>query len=277
MPNPLPAAVDTGATRPAAVARAGADPVAALRQRNLQAEAAPPLDDAAFHVYLCLQEEMARRGLDLPLLAPAYAHGVWTDTDLMQTMALAPQVAHRHFQLATARSLARVERYLQLGIELIGVGGDFAGQRPIISPAMYAAFIVPEVRALARRIHAGGARAANASDGDLWPVLDDFLYGCQVDAYLEIDLHAGMDLRRLKATCGRRIALFGNLDCGNTLSFGTPEQVRAHVVDCLQAGLGDGCHACASNAITASVPLGNYRAVVDAYRGFYGLPALALG
>jgi hypothetical protein len=39
--------------------------------------------------------------------------------------------------------------------------------------------------------------------------------------------------------------------------------------------MGNGGHIlCASNAITASVPLANYLAVVDAYRSVFVLPAL---
>ena len=216
---------------------------------------------------------MRERGVDLPILAPAYEHGIWTDTELMQTMLLAPDVAHRHFELATRRAIAKIDKYAGLEIDQVGVGGDFAGTRPLISPELYREFIMPEVRTCSRRAHDAGMWTVNASDGDLWPVIDDFLHGCEVDGYLEIDLHAGMDLSRLKQTHGGRITLYGNLDCGNTLSFGTPGDVRSHLIDCLRAGLGDGGHIlCASNAITQSVPLENYVAVVQAYRDFFGMP-----
>ncbi|NQT52670.1 hypothetical protein HQ576_11490, partial [bacterium] len=188
-----------------------------------------------------------------------------------------PDVAHGHFAQCTRSALASIEAYLELGIELIGVGGDFAGTRPLISPEAYRTFIVPEVRTCSRRIHAAGAWAVNASDGDLWEVIDDFLTGCEVDGYLEIDLHAGMDLRRLKERYGDRVTLLGNLDCGNTLSFGSTDDVRRHTIECLEAGMGRGGHIlCASNAITASVSLENYLALVGAYRDFFGLPPLVL-
>jgi uroporphyrinogen-III decarboxylase len=62
------------------------------------------------------------------------------------------------------------------------------------------------------------------------------------------------------------------------LSFGTPEEIRRHTLDCLEAGLGNGGHIlCASNAITASVPLENYLAIVQAYRDVFGLPPLPIG
>ena len=249
------------------------DPVERVRLRNDRSAAASPPPGDGFLVYEDLNDEMRRRGVDLPVLAPAYAHGVWADVDLMQTLLLAPEVARRHFALATGRALTRIEKYLALGVSQIGVGGDFSGTRPLISPRAYREFIVPEVRRLSRRIHAAGAYAVNASDGDLWPVLDDFLFGCEVDGYLEIDLHAGMDMAKLKPTCAGRVTLYGNLDCGNTLSFGSPEDVRRHTLGCIEAGMGSGGHVlCASNAIAASVPVENYLAVVNAYRDRFGLP-----
>jgi hypothetical protein len=278
VPNPPPAAAPAGPDE--AVSKTD-DPVERVRGRNRRANQRaaqqPENRDETLLVYRLVREEMDKREVDLPILAPAYAHGVWTDVDLMQTMLLAPEVAHEHFELATSRSLARIDQYVALGIDQIGVGGDFAGTRPIISPQAYREFIVPEVRRLACRIHQANRYAVNASDGNLWPVLDDFMFGCEVDGYLEIDMHAGMDMRKLKSVCRGRITLYGNLDCGNILSFGTPEEVRRHTIDCLEAGMGDGGHIlCASNAIIESVPLENYVAVVNAYRDMFGLPSFAL-
>jgi len=119
------------------------------------------------------------------------------------------------------------------------------------------------------------AWAVNASDGNLWPVIGDFLLGCEVDAYLEIDQHAGMELAPLKAAYGDRITFFGNLDCGNTLSFATPQEISRVTLACLEAGQGNGGHIfCVSNAVTASVPAVNYRAMVNAYREYCQVPAL---
>ncbi|MBM4082945.1 MAG: hypothetical protein FJ278_24775, partial [Planctomycetes bacterium] len=180
------------------------DPVEAMTERVSRAEAnfAPPHDDS-FLIYSLVRQKMDRAGLDLPILAPAYGHGVWTDTTLMQVMILDPALARRHFALATRRCLALVRKYVELGVDMIGVGGDFAGNRgPIISPPSYRDFIVPEVRKVSQAIHAARKVAINASDGSLWPVIDDFIVGCEVDGYLEIDLRAGMDLATLKRRLG---------------------------------------------------------------------------
>jgi len=275
VPNPPPPhrSNPTPSTEPVAD-----DPVerVVLRNRRAEENLTPPNQDTLL-VFHLLREAMAARGVDLPILAPAYAHGVWTDADLMQTMVLAPEVAEKHFQLATERTLLRVDQYLALGIEQIGVGGDFAGNRPLISPEAYRRFIMPEVRRVSRRVHEGGAWAVNASDGNLWSVIEDFLFGCEVDGYLEIDQSAGMDLRQLKKRFGARITLYGNLDCGNLLSYGSEEDVRQATIECLEAGMGNGGHIfCVSNAITSSVPVRNYVTMVNTYRDYFGLPRLAL-
>ncbi len=80
---------------------------------------------------------------------------------------------------------------------------------------------------------------------------------------------------KLKTRFGDRITFLGNLDCGNTLSFGSIADIRRHVRECLDMGTGNGGHIlCVSNAITASVPPGNYLAMVDAYREYFHLPPL---
>ncbi len=271
LPNPLPRSTDYPSEPTPDFS--GHDPVENLSRRNAWFREHPgKWQDEAFLIYLYLREEMEKRGLDLPLLVPAYAHGVWTDMDLMQAMVLEPEAAREHYALATERTLPLVEKYLALEIEQIGVGGDFAGNRPLISPKAYHEYIVPEVRRVSRAVHAGGAYSVNASDGNLWSVIEDFLIGCEVDGYIEIDYHATMHLDRLKAEFGDRIAFYGNLDCGNILSFGSEEDVRRHTLDCIEAGLEGGGHILtASNAITESVPLKNYRAMVNAYRDRFGL------
>ena len=254
------------------------DPVECLQLRNQeQANSPAGLSDERLLIYNDLREEMCRRELDLPILAPAYTHGIWTDIDLMQTMLLDPEVAHEHFRLATRQALAMTERYLELGIDQIGVGGDIAGNDPLISPVMYHTFIMPEVRQVVRRIHKAGAWAVTASDGNLWSIIDDWLLGCEVDGYLEIDYHAGMDLALLKPRFGQRVTFYGNMDPGLTLSFASPDEVRQATITCLQAGWGQGGHVfCSSNAITASVPPANYLVMLTAYRDFFGLEPLVL-
>jgi uroporphyrinogen-III decarboxylase len=256
------------------------DPVEVVKARNMQRKydiENNDLNDLHFLIYYYLKEEMKNHGLELDIFAPAYYHGVWTDTDLMQAMILDPDTSHEHFNLCTTISLRYIEKYKQLGIRHIGIGGDFAGNRPIISPQNYREFIVPEILKLSNYIHRFDAWAVNASDGNLWDVVEDFLINTNVDAYMEIDMNAGMDLKKLKEAYGEQITFYGNMDCGTVLSFASEEEVKKYTVECIEAGMGNGGHIfTSSNAITSSVPVGNYLAMVNAYRAYFGLKKIKL-
>ena len=109
-------------------------------------------------------------------------------------------------------------------------------------------------------------------------MIEDFLIGTGVDGYLEIDQRAGMELSELKRRFGSRITFLGNMDCGEVLSFWAPERIAEETVRCLRDG--DGVHGghifCASNAITTSVPVQNYLAMLHAYQDWFGLPRFQL-
>jgi len=255
------------------------DPVSVLETRNkhlqFRLEHAPQAGlvtngDDSMLVYEYIREELAAHGLEMPFFAPGYVHGIGVDTDLMQAMALAPEVTTEYFRLNTAAVRNDIDMYIKHGVKIIGVGGDFAGNRPIISPAMYREQIVPEVRKTADYIHAKGGYAVNASDGDLWSVIDDFLIGCGVDAYMEMDRHAGMEIAKLIERFGKKITFFGDIDCGNTLSFAKPETIWNDTIRCLEEGRAGSHIFTPGNAITSGIPLENYLAMVNAYRDYWG-------
>ena len=274
VPNPLDTALRKEAVtnQPSPV-----DPVAKIKWNNNRSR---ELLDQSLHeliVYQFLREEMAKRGMDLPIYAPAFNHGIWTNTDLMETMLLDPETAHEHFSLCTEFAMRLIDIYTRLGIEIIGVGGDFAGNEPLISPEMYRDFIMPEIKKLTDVIRLRGIFSVNASDGKLWNVADYFLTGSGVDGYGEIDAGAGMDMGKLKKRYGNTITLLGNIDCGRLLSFGTEDEIKAAVRQCLESGMGNGGHIfTASNAIAGSVGIKNYMCMVNEYRYFFGLSEIKL-
>jgi hypothetical protein len=248
------------------------DPVERLILRNEVFESRLSINSNNYIIYSYIKEEMKKQDLDIPILAPVYHHGVWDDIDLLQTMLMEPEVAHKHFSLATKKAVNIIDKCFEMGIDQFGIGGDFAGNRLIISPELYREFIVPELRIISRHIHAGGGWVINASDGNLWPVIEDFLVNSEVDGYLEIDMRAGMDLTKLKKMYGDRITFYGNMDCGEILSFGLIDEIKKYTIECITAGLGNGGHIfCASNAITATVPFMNYITMVNTYREVFNL------
>lgn len=77
----------------------------------------------------------------------------------------------------------------------------------------------------------------------------------------------------MKAKYGDRLCLVGNVNCGATLSWGTIEEVRQEVKDCIRkAGLGGAYICTSSNSIHSGVKPENYVAMVEAIREFGKYP-----
>jgi uroporphyrinogen-III decarboxylase len=125
-------------------------------------------------------------------------------------------------------------------------------------------------------VHEEGAFCVKHSDGNLWPILD-MIIETGVDAINPLEPVAGMDIAEVKRRYGDRVCLIGNIDCGELLSRGTPEQVTRTVRDTIrQAAPGGGYIMSSSNTIHSSVKSENYQAMIDATH-LYGTYPLTLG
>ena len=119
-----------------------------------------------------------------------------------------------------------------------------------------------------------GAKAVYTSDGNHWPIKQEFFYDTGIDGYKEVDKGAGMNWPRLIAEgVADRICIIGNLDARHTLCTGTPEQVRREVFEGLDFGRSaKGGHILhASHSVHEDVKVENYRAAVAAYREYFGM------
>lgn len=113
------------------------------------------------------------------------------------------------------------------------------------------------------------------SDGAIRSFIPD-LIECGVDILDPIQPHcSGMDLYELKRDFGDRIAFHGAVDTQEVLPFGTPEEVKAEVMRCLDALGPRGGYICAPvHNVQADVPPENLIAMCEAVRehGRYPLP-----
>ena len=238
---------------------------------EIEADYEPPsFSDDRFYIFRKAKQLMAQEGLDLAIYVSNYALPVSTLSGFMfEWFHTRPELVHRFYDKYTQRAIDYGRKAIELGADVIGLGGDFADNRgPMISPAHYREFIVPQIRRQAEALHALGAFVTNTSDGNLWPVLDDFL--AHVDGYGEIDPVSGMDLGDLKEHCGDRICFLGDLDIRFTLCLGTPEDARRNMVECIEKGWGNGGHVImTSNVVHKGVKSENYLAALDAHREYF--------
>jgi len=108
-----------------------------------------------------------------------------------------------------------------------------------------------------------GTKVMIHSDGNTMPVFEDIV-SLGIDGYQAIEADAGMDIALLKDKYGDRLCLIGNVDCGNTLTYGSPSQVVAearHVIDCTAGG--GGFILGSSNSIHDGVKLENLLAMTN--------------
>ena len=113
------------------------------------------------------------------------------------------------------------------------------------------------------------------SDGAIRPFIPDIIE-CGVDILDPIQPHCeGMELYGLKRDFGDRLVFHGAIDTQKALPFGTPEQVEADTLRCIDAlGRGGGYLLAPVHNVQADVPPENLIAMCEAVKihGKYPLP-----
>ena len=241
---------------------------------RLSSAAGSGLDDRHFLMIREARRLMAEEGLDLAIFSEVYATGVATlPPFVLRWFVTDPDLVHRYYARHHESALPRIRRLVAEGADIIALGGDLACDLgPMISPRHYREFIMPVMREQARLVRSLGAFSTNATDGDIWSILDDFLLGAEVDGYEEIDFAAGMDMARLKAQYGERCTFVGNIDIRHKLTSGTVAEVQQHTRECIEAGWGNGGHVLmSSNCIHEDCKTELFLAHLQAYRDYFGV------
>lgn len=109
------------------------------------------------------------------------------------------------------------------------------------------------------------------SDGDLRQIIPD-LIELGLNGLHPIEPLA-MDSRKLKEVYGDRLCLLGNIEIGEILTLGTPEEVEAEVRERINAlAIGGGYAVGSSNTIAHYVKPENFRAMIQATRKYGKYP-----
>jgi uroporphyrinogen decarboxylase len=162
------------------------------------------------------------------------------------------------------------------GADILLTGDDYAHrQAPIMSPAHFREFVLPYLQETVDVAKRKGLPFIKHTDGNLWPIID-MLVDSGIDCLDPLEPIAGMDIGEVKKRYGHRIALAGNVDCGELLSRGNPAEVVEAVKETLaKASVGGGHILASSNSIHPAVRPENYRAMVETAKrlGHYPLDA----
>lgn len=195
-------------------------------------------------------------------------------TLFLTEMITSPDLIHRYMEVTTAGALSFVRAQLEAGVDGIIGGNDWCFKTgPMFSPTNFRKFFVPHLRKIVELCHSYGVPYIKHLDGNTNRLLDSLVYEVGIDAHHPIEPYAGMDIFALKKQYGDRITLMGNLDCGDLLSNGTPEQV-ANQAQALIRGLaaGGGYIFSSSNSIHDGVKLENLYAMLDTVKSYGKYP-----
>jgi len=202
-----------------------------------------------------------------------FSHYLYGMDNLLMAYLVEPELAHRLARIVADYKKRVLERAAELGADVLLTGDDYANRKgPLMSPAHFREFCLPYLSEMVATAHRCGKPFIKHTDGNLWPILDD-LVAAGIDAIDPVEPIAGMDIGAVKARYGGRIAVCGNVDCGELLSRGSPEDVVEAVKETLaKASPGGGHILASSNSIHPAVRPENYRALVDAGRRFGRYP-----
>jgi uroporphyrinogen-III decarboxylase len=183
-------------------------------------------------------------------------------------------VFERQTEVALGR-LAQAHAILGDALDVLYIcGTDFGTQTSqFCSAETFRKLWAPHYRRLNDWVHAHTSwKTFKHSCGAVEPFLDDFIeVGFDILNPVQCSA-AGMDPKRLKQRYGDRLVFWGGgVNTQRTLPFGTPEEVRAEVLErCETFAPGGGFVFNAIHNVQAGTPVENILAMFDAIREFNG-------
>ena len=186
---------------------------------------------------------------------------------------LNPGLVHGLMRITTDFTLAAIDMAAGMGIDALLLLGDLAGEiTTLMSPRHFREYVKPYQKEIVEHAHQKELKIVKHSDGNVWPILDDFLE-VGFDGIHPIQPQC-MDIGEVKAHLAGKACIMGNIDCRELLPFGTEEEVEKAVKETIEvAAPGGGYIICSSNSIHPGCKAENYIAMIGAvhkygkYRG----------
>jgi hypothetical protein len=142
---------------------------------------------------------------------------------------------------------------------------DMAGTNgPLISPAMFRELVLPYFAQRARHVKQQRDQLILHNCGNNMPLMEMFIEA-GVDCYQSLQTTAGMEVGRLKAQFGDRMAFWGGVGV-EVLIQGRPDEVRKEVRTAMERGApGGGFILGPSHSIAKNTPYENFMAMLDEF------------
>jgi uroporphyrinogen decarboxylase len=190
-------------------------------------------------------------------------------TQVLMDLVLEPELTDALFDIPFRYHLTAARKLVELGVDMIWTGDDIGSQQGmLIAPAVWRRFFKPRMATFIAELKAinSAVKIAYHSDGDITAVIPD-LIEIGVDVLNPIQ-PACMDPAEVKRQFGDRLCFWGSLDEQYTLPRGTPDEVRAEVLQRLQTiGSGGGLILGPTHHVQLDTPLENFWAMINTIVG----------
>jgi len=202
-----------------------------------------------------------------------FSHYLRGMDNLLMDYVLNPDFAKRIARIVTDYKKRVLERAADEGADILLTGDDYSHRHaPIMSPEHFREFVLPYLQEVVDVAKEKGVPFIKHTDGNIWAVIDDII-DAGIDAIDPLEPMADMDIGRVKELYGDRIAVVGNVDCGELLSRGAPEEVVEAVKETIaKASPGGGHILASSNSIHPAVKPENYKAMLETARRYGRYP-----
>jgi len=234
------------------------DPYAAHRYESLKKIVARYKGSYAIGVHLNDVLSIPRNLMGFERLMMAFA-----EPELIQSMV----------DMSVKLNIKLAQEAARLGADFVFTGDDYASTEALfISPCMFEQYLYPQLKEVVAGFHDCGMPVIKHTDGNITAILD-MLIDSGIDCLDPIDPVAGMDIAMIKQKYGDRVAIKGNVDCAQTLTFGSVEDVISETLDVIgKAAPGGGFIASSGNSIHSSVKPENYLAMLNTIRAYGKYP-----
>jgi uroporphyrinogen decarboxylase len=184
---------------------------------------------------------------------------------LLLDFILNPDLAQILLEIPYQYHLTAAKKLVEMGVDMIWIGDDVGMQeRMLISPKHWRQYLKPRMATFISELKGINphVKVAYHSDGNIYPIIPELIeIGLDV---LNPVQPASMDPGQLKKEFGDRLCFWGSIDEQHTLPFGTPEEVKAEVLNRLKTiGANGGLIIGPTHHVQLDTPMENFWAMVN--------------
>lgn len=192
-----------------------------------------------------------------------------TYEEFMMSVSDEPELVEGLIDMSIEVNLQMAKEAVKRGVKIIYTGDDYAyNNGPMMSPTTFKNIFFPRLCKVMKGYKDLGLYVIKHTDGNIMPIID-MVIDSGIDCLDPIDPLAGMNLAEIKRKYGNRIAIKGNVDCAQTLTFGSVQDTIEETKKCLRAAAGGGGYILSSsNSIHSKVNPKNFKAMVDTVKEF---------